>query len=586
MPILHFKGKSVIQNHHHTVKFHELVAVKGKGLSKEPSLDDNLIIHGDNLIALKALLPTYAGKVKCIYIDPPYNTGNEHWVYNDNVNSPMIREWIGKEVARDDLSRHDKWCCMMYPRLRLLQELLSKDGVIFVSIDDNEIHNLRSVMDEVFGEENFVTTIHVQMSTVQGEKVRSAKQGNIVKNAEYILVYSMNGSKQIGRSPLYEPSEYDTHYSLWLSESKKKGVYEEGRLNDVVCKNDELFSKLLILGLAQEKKGGRSFSINEVPTAYRALPDFRSFIHGNAHRIARVHTSAEIPEKHIPKKMVQGKTYKVAFDKKQYYVGIDGKEGIKQRLLLSDKIKKADDYYNEECITTIRGDWWSGFYIDMGNISKEGGVEYKNGKKPVRLIKQLINFVASDKDIILDSFAGSGTTGHAVVELNESDKGSRRYILIQCDEVNSDTGAVENVCEKRTAMRLRSVKSHFSYFEIGKPIDMDKMLEGGDLPSFKNLANYAFFTATGETFDPKKVNEKEFYIGSSNTYEVFLFYVPDADKLRGMALNLDFAQKIEKKFPGKPKLVFAPACFLEEYDLRERNIRFAQLPFEIYRLAE
>lgn len=156
MSILNFKGKSIIQNHHHTVKFHELDAVKAKGTSKSPSLDDNLIIHGDNLKALKALLPTYAGKVKCIYIDPPYNTGMEHWIYNDNVNSPMIQEWLGKEVAQDDLTRHDKWCCMMYPRLQLLKELLREDGVIFVSIEDNEVHNLRLMMGEIFGDDNFL----------------------------------------------------------------------------------------------------------------------------------------------------------------------------------------------------------------------------------------------------------------------------------------------------------------------------------------------------------------------------------------------------------------------------------------------
>ena len=126
----------------------------------------------------------------------------------------------------------------------------------------------------------------------------------------------------------------------------------------------------------------------------------------------------------------------------------------------------------------------------------------------------------------------------------------------------------------------------FSFYELGKSIDIDKMLDGDDLPSFESLAHYAFFTATGESFNPKKVNEKDYFIGSSSTYEVFLLYTPDAAKLRGMALNLDFAQTIEKKSPGKPKLVFAPACYLEEFDLRERNIRFAQLPFEIYRLAD
>ena len=159
MPTLHFKGKPLVQNHHLVVPFSELEAVKSRGVGKSPSLHDNLIIEGDNLKALKALLPAFHGKVKCIYIDPPYNTGNEGWIYNDKVNSPMIRDWLGKTVDRDDLTRHDKWCCMMLPRLKLLRELLTDDGAIFVSIDDNEVHHLRCLMDEVFGEENFVATV-------------------------------------------------------------------------------------------------------------------------------------------------------------------------------------------------------------------------------------------------------------------------------------------------------------------------------------------------------------------------------------------------------------------------------------------
>ncbi len=151
MPTLHFKGKPLVQNHHLVVPFSELEAVNSRGLSKAPSLHDNLIVEGDNLKALKALLPAYHGKVKCIYIDPPYNTGNEGWIYNDRVNSPMMRDWLGRTVDRDDLTRHDKWCCMMLPRLKLLRELLTDDGAIFISVDDNEVHHLRALMDEVFG---------------------------------------------------------------------------------------------------------------------------------------------------------------------------------------------------------------------------------------------------------------------------------------------------------------------------------------------------------------------------------------------------------------------------------------------------
>jgi adenine-specific DNA-methyltransferase len=164
MPVLQFKGKTAIEGYHHTVAHHTLefdpkLSVLGKG--KKAGVDGNLIIEGDNLIALKALLPTHAGRIKCIYIDPPYNTGNEGWVYNDNLTQPQFKEWIGQTVGKEaeDATRHDKWCCMMYPRLQLLKELLRNDGAIFVSIDDNEVASLRMLMDEVFGEENYTAPL-------------------------------------------------------------------------------------------------------------------------------------------------------------------------------------------------------------------------------------------------------------------------------------------------------------------------------------------------------------------------------------------------------------------------------------------
>jgi adenine-specific DNA-methyltransferase len=197
MPQLHFKGKTFVQNHHLAVPFHELIADKAKGLSDKPSLHDNLIVEGDNLRALKALLPTYQGKVKCIYIDPPYNTGNEGWAYNDNVNSPMMQSWLGQTVDRDDLTRHDKWCCMMLPRLKLLRELLTEDGAIFVSIDDNEVHHLRCLMDEVFGGDNFV-------ATAIWEKVYSPKSSAkyFSENHDYIVAYArIKESFKVGLLP-------------------------------------------------------------------------------------------------------------------------------------------------------------------------------------------------------------------------------------------------------------------------------------------------------------------------------------------------------------------------------------------------
>lgn len=183
MAQLQFKGKTFVQNHHLLVKYHELVPVKAKSLTDKVSLHDNLIIHGDNLKALKALLPLYAGKVKCIYIDPPYNTGNEGWAYNDNVSSPMMQEWLGKVVDREDLTRHDKWLCMMMPRLKLIRDLMIEDGVIFISIDGNELHHLCDLMEEVFGEGNWV-------GTIIWKNVTDNNPTNVATEHEYIVCFS------------------------------------------------------------------------------------------------------------------------------------------------------------------------------------------------------------------------------------------------------------------------------------------------------------------------------------------------------------------------------------------------------------
>ena len=187
VPIIQFKGKTAIESYHRVVPHHTLEIDAKLSLAKTPSLDGNLIIEGDNLLALKSLLPTHAGKIKCIYIDPPYNTGNEGWIYNDNLTQPQFKEWIGQAVGKEgeDACRHDKWCCMMYPRLQLLKELLRDDGAIFVSIDDNEVHHLRMLMDEVFGEENFV-------ATVIWEKVYSPKSSAkyFSENHDFVVMYA------------------------------------------------------------------------------------------------------------------------------------------------------------------------------------------------------------------------------------------------------------------------------------------------------------------------------------------------------------------------------------------------------------
>ena len=183
MPNLTWLGKDKVVTYHQKVAYHFLDKKFSVGNS------ENAIIHGDNLIALKSLLPRYENKIKCIYIDPPYNTGNENWIYNDNVSDSRLQRWIGEVVGKEgeDLTRHDKWLCMMYPRLRLLQKLLSDDGAIFISIDDNELFYLKCICDEIFGKSNFVSDM------IWKNKSGGANDAkHIACDTEHILVYAKN----------------------------------------------------------------------------------------------------------------------------------------------------------------------------------------------------------------------------------------------------------------------------------------------------------------------------------------------------------------------------------------------------------
>lgn len=231
MPEVHFKGKEFVFNHHLAVPYRPLVPDAAKSVGPA-DLSGNLLIHGDNLEALKALLPVYAGKVDCVFIDPPYNTGKEGWQYNDAVNSPVMREWLRKTVDRDDLLRHDKWLCMMWPRLRLLHELLSENGSIWITLDDNEVHNARAALDEIFGDQNFVATcIWHKMDSPKN----TAKHFSV--DHDYVLVYAKN--KQTWRVNLvgrtdemlarYQNPDNDIRGKWIISDLDARNYYSEGR---------------------------------------------------------------------------------------------------------------------------------------------------------------------------------------------------------------------------------------------------------------------------------------------------------------------------------------------------------------------
>ena len=537
MPTLQFKGKVFVQNHHLAVPFHELQPVKSKSLTKTPNLHDNLIVEGDNLAALKALLPTYHGKIKCVYIDPPYNTGNEGWAYNDNVNSPMMREWLGKTVDREDLTRHDKWCCMMMPRLRLLRELMRDDGAIFVSIDDNEVHRLRCLMDEVFGEENFV-------ATVIWEKVYSPKSSakGFSENHDFIVTYARNKDVfKLGLLPRTETA--DARYinpdndvrGPWkpgdLSARNKysKGVYPitcpGGRIIEGPPQgNYWRYSDNKLWELDRDNRIWWGKDQNQVPAIKRFL--------------------SEVKQGLVPETIW---TYKEA-----------GHTQDAKRTLLEVFPEDFPDF------TTI---------------------------KPVALVKRIIQLSSERNDIILDSFAGSGTTAQAVLALNKEDGGHRRFILVECedyaDSITSERvrRVIKGVPRAKDKALKAGLGGSFNYFKLGQPMRLKSLLDGSNLPDYKALAAYVFFTATGEEWNPKRMKRKEWFIGESHIYDVFLIYEPDIESLKDLALTLDVARNLPRG-SGKRKLVFAPTKYLDSQFLSEYEITFQQLPFQIYKALD
>ena len=403
---------------------------------------ENLYIEGDNLEVLKLLQETYLGKIKMIYIDPPYNTGND-FVYNDEfsqnaddymLNSGQTDEEGNRLVANTESNGrfHTDWLNMMYPRLKLARDLLSDDGVIFISIDENEITNIKYLCNEIFGEENLVTVIHCQMSTTQGMKVKAAQMGNIVKNAEYILVYSRDGHKNIAKeTPLYDlRPEYDEHYTLYL---KKDGTI--GQLTELY---DYKFPK----DCANKKP-------MKLAEAFRKSEEFADIVRSH---LADIVCSDKVTGFDVTQELKNGYWKEVERNGKKYLLTLDAKGSVRQLLRLCDSWGKCDDYYRSEGLRKIRGDWWANFYIDMGNVSKEGDMEFPNGKKPVRLLNQLTKMCCSKDSIILDFFSGSATTAHAVMQLNAEDGGNRKFIMVQlpepCDEKSEAFKAgYKNICE-------------------------------------------------------------------------------------------------------------------------------------------
>ena len=542
MPTLQFKGKTFVQNHHLAVKYHQLVPRADLSLTDKVSLHDNLIIQGDNLKALKALLPTYAGKIKCIYIDPPYNTGNEHWKYNDNVNSPMIQEWLGKEVAIDDLTRHDKWLCMMMPRLKLLRELLSEDGAIVINIENNEYSNLKLILDEIFGEQNFIGCFIWRKKEGGGQT-----KEYFVTEHEYIIIYAKS-------------NEFN-----WIDDTL------EG--DDTAFNKEDENGKYKLVKLA---KWGNTARKEDRPKMHFPIyaPDGKKVI-------------PYAPDGNLGRWRVGKARMDLLIESEL----IEFRKNEKNDWIAYEKI-----YFDENNITTIKERSILYDLTNTADASKQlteifGRKDEFDTPKPIDLVKYFISHISKNNDIILDSFAGSGTTAHAVLELNKEDGGNRSFILIEMEDyANSITAervrrVIKGVPNAKSELLKNGTGGTFSYFQLGDAIEMESILTQNNLPSYIEFARYLFYTATGEEFNENTINENTGFIGESKNYEVYLFYKPDIEWLKTNALTLEACKALPNK-KNKQRLVFAPAKYVDDYTCLEYRIDFCQLPYEIYRIQK
>lgn len=531
VPTLNWLGKDAVLNHHLDVPYRTLELKES--FNCESGKSENKIIHGDNLEALKALLPEYEGRVKCIYIDPPYNTGNENWVYNDNVNSPKIRKWLGQVVGKEseDLTRHDKWLCMMYPRLKLLQKLLSEDGAIFISIDDNEQANLKLICDEIFGAGNFVANF-------LWKSTPGSNTGKDIKVVtEYILMYKKQAF--VANTKLQEDT---SKYNLEDEFVKRRGKYVLNKLDRRMTGNH--YSEAL------------NYQI-ETPDKTLLYPG--SSLEKQTHwnwRWSKSKVEWGVKNGFIVFKQNKG-IWSVYFKQYQY---VNNDDEIIERSLPYQNFLDGDSF------NSARGT------ADLMKIFESKKFDYP---KPISLIEEILKIATDKSSIILDSFAGSGTTAHAVLNLNKQDGGNRKFILVEMEDY-ANTITAERVCRVINGYAsTEGTGGDFNFYELGP-----EMIHDGNLnerQSVEKIRSYIYYTETGTPIDKEKVKESkhEFFLGDFDNTAYYLFY----KKKEITTLDFDFLSTIQ--IPSERYVIYADNCVLPKDFLFEHNITFKKIPRDV-----
>jgi len=549
MPELDWIGKEKVVNHHLDVPYKVLerkYSYDKDGLHTEDNGSENMIIHGDNLEALKSILPQYEGKIDCIYIDPPYNTGNENWVYNDNVNDPQIKKWLGKVVGSEseDLSRHDKWLCMIYPRLKLLYKLLSKDGVIFISIDDNEQANLKLVCDEIFGKQNFISESIVQSNSAKNNA------DYVSVTHEYLFIYAkdINSVNKPWKASKTNVAEY---------KSRCQKLYK------MKLSSEDIHKELLALVKYPRFFEFDHYTYADAKDAFRAsdltAPSSKNFfdiIHPVTKKPCKLGTRGWGRSKEQIEALI--KEDKILFGKDE------------------TTVPQLKDYLSDNLESTPR----SVLFFDTQTSTKyikDNGFIF-DFPKPIALIEYILEMIGKKDITILDSFAGSGTTAHAIINANKKDGGNRKFILIELMDYANDITAerVKRVINENGKSEdfVGEINSNFSFYELGEPLLINNELN--ENINIQKIREYVYFM---ETKCKTKMYENEpNLLGINNDTAYYFYYL----KNKVTTLNREFLATIKTK--AERYVIYADICTLSESELDKYNITFKKIPRDIAKL--
>lgn len=584
MPTLEWIGKDKVITHHLDVPYRVLerqYSFDEQGQHAEDNGSPNMIIHGDNLEALKSLLPRYEGRIKCIYIDPPYNTGNEGWVYNDNVNDPKIRKWLGQVVGKEgeDLSRHDKWLCMMYPRLMLLYKLLAEDGVIFISIDDTELSHLRLVLNEIMGMGNFVADISWQRTY----STRNDSKG-IVSEVEHILVYS----KQPNWSPnkLERTAEMDAKYknpdndvATWTS-GDPCAAGAASHQGMVYAIQHPFSGKLLYPSSGAHWRYQQDTMLDHMNgwTEYelRDLHDDeqRAIICGVPTEEVRPGVMGIVLKKPLEEAREDAERILARGQWPKFYFTKQGKGGMRRKT------------YLENVGGRLPTNLWQ--YAEVGHTDEAkkellaifAGRATFDTPKPSRLIEHILKIAGDSETLILDAFAGSGTTAHAALKMNTADGGTRRFILIELGDYAESTTAerVKRVIQGYTAgkKQIPGTGGSFSYYELGKPL----LTADGNLNEavgLERIREYIWYTETCCDL-PQYRNSNEYHLGTHNGTAYYFYYCAESTTTLDYAFLATIPERTEST------VIYADCCTLSEKELMRTGITFKKIPRDITKL--